>query len=363
MPMDSVPVWIMLPVILVVAAIAAGRWLLVADTFTDRMINHAWAWNLGGLALYILAAAAGFPGLGQRLFLCCGLMTTAMVLVLAQLAAGADAEVMLRRQKTYSVVAAVTSAALLAFSPAAHGVLHVGLDEIVWTLSELPMAASGYLVARASFRELRTAARMAKEKLTYSVLFILAAYWAAAALLTVVRALCGVPPSHPGNALAVSSFVCVLVIATLTAIPLVTALLVRAGLDRAGRRCRRLRPLWCDLTAAVPEVVLSRTDDGDSGAASRLYRMTVEIQDALLHLKPYMPSPAEEPGAADAGQGIGDYARRVAYAVRCRAAGLRPVAQTAPLAAAPTGGHDRANGLRQLLDLALEWPKARADVG
>ncbi|MEU2177694.1 MAB_1171c family putative transporter [Nocardia sp. NPDC019219] len=357
------PVWIMFPVILVVAAIAAGRWLLVADTFTDRMINHAWTWNLGGLALYVFAAAAGFAGLGQRLFLCCGLMTTAMVLVLAQLAAGAEPEVMLRRQKVYSVVAAVTSAVLLMFAPAARDVLHVGLDEIVWTLSEIPMAVSGYLVARASFRELRTAARMVKEKLTYSVLLALAVYWAVAALLTIVRALCGVPPSHPGNAMAVSSFVCMLVIATLTAMPLVTALLARAGLDRAGRRCRRLRPLWRDLTAAVPEVVLTRTGDGDSGAASRLYRMTVEIQDALLHLRPYMPPPAQALGSAAAGQSVRDYARQVAYAVRGRAAGLRPVAQTAPLAAMPTGGHDRANGLRQLLDLALEWPKARADVG
>ncbi|BDU02516.1 hypothetical protein IFM12276_55440 [Nocardia sputorum] len=363
MPMDSVPVWIMFPVILVVAAIAAGRWLLVADTFTDRMINHAWTWNLGGLALYVFAAAAGFAGLGQRLFLCCGLMTTAMVLVLAQLAAGAEPEVMLRRQKVYSVVAAVTSAVLLMFAPAARDVLHVGLDEIVWTLSEIPMAVSGYLVARASFRELRTAARMVKEKLTYSVLLALAVYWAVAALLTIVRALCGVPPSHPGNAMAVSSFVCMLVIATLTAMPLVTALLARAGLDRAGRRCRRLRPLWRDLTAAVPEVVLTRTGDGDSGAASQLYRMTVEIQDALLHLRPYMPPPAQALGSAAAGQSVRDYARQVAYAVRGRAAGLRPVAQTAPLAAMPTGGHDRANGLRQLLDLALEWPKARADVG
>ncbi|WP_411156575.1 DUF6545 domain-containing protein [Nocardia abscessus] len=28
------------------------------------------------------------------------------------------------------------------------------------------------------------------------------------------------------------------------------------GRDRAGRYCRRLRPLWHDLTAAVPSIVL-----------------------------------------------------------------------------------------------------------
>ncbi|MFE7744917.1 MAB_1171c family putative transporter [Nocardia sp. NPDC057455] len=357
--MDSVPAWFMFPVILAVAAIAAGRWFLVADTITDRMINRAWAWDVGGLALYVTASAAGFPVLGQRLFLCCGLMTIAAVLVVAQLVAGARPEVTQRRQRTYSAVAAVASTVTLTISPAAGDVLHVELDEIVWTLSELPMAASGYLVARASFGELRTAARSAKEKLTYSVLLFLAVYWAVAALLTVVRAIGGVPPSHPGNVLAVSSFFCLLVIATLTAIPLFTAVLVRAGLDRAGRRCRRLHPLWCDLTAAVPEVVLSQED---SGAASRLYRMTVEIQDALLHLKPYMPSPA--PGReAVSGAGAGDLARRIAHAVRSRAAGLRPVAQNAPLAALPSGSRDRAHGLRQLLELAQEWPKARADVG
>ncbi|MEU6188404.1 MAB_1171c family putative transporter [Nocardia sp. NPDC047038] len=356
-------VWIMFPVILTIAAITVGRWFLVADSVTDRMINHAWAWNLCGLALYVAAAAAGSAQLGQRLFLCCGLMTTAVVLVLAQLAAGADPEVMLRRQKIYAAVAAVSSILTLIFSPFARNVLHVGLDEIVWTLSELPMVASGYLVAHASLRELRTAARMTKEKLTYSALLFLAVYWAAAAVITVVRALFGVPPSHPGNVLANSSFFCVLIIATLTAIPLFTAVLTRAGLDKTGRRCRRLRPLWCDLTAAVPEVVLSRSDDGDGGAASRLYRMTVEIQDALLHLKPYMPSPAPARAAADAGHGVGDYARQIAHAIRSRAAGLRPVTPTAPFAAVATGGHDRANGLRQLLELAREWPKARADVG
>ncbi|MFI9412727.1 MAB_1171c family putative transporter [Nocardia gamkensis] len=357
--MDSVPAWFMFPVILVVAAIAAGRWFLVADTITDRMINRAWAWNVGGLALYVTVSAAGFPVLGQRLFLCCGLLTTAVVLVLAQLVAGARPEVTLRRQRIYSAVAAVASAVTLVISPAARDVLHVGLDEIVWTLSELPMAASGYLVAQASVRELRTAAYSVKEKLTYSVLLFLAVYWAVAALVTVVRAIGGVPPSHPGNVLAVSSFFCLLVIATLTAIPLFTAVLVRAGLDRAGRRCRRLHPLWCDLTAAVPEVVLNQED---SGAASRLYRMTVEIQDALLHLKPYMPSPAPEREAAS-GPGAGDHARRIAHAVRSRAAGLRPVAQTAPFAALPSDSRDRAHGLRQLLELAREWPKALADVG
>ncbi|WP_039795497.1 MAB_1171c family putative transporter [Nocardia araoensis] len=360
--MDSVPAWIIFPVIAAIAAITAGRWFLVADTITDRMINRAWAWNLCGLVLFVAAAAAGWPELGQRLFLCCGLMTTAVVLLLAQLAAGADPDAMPRRQRIYSGVAAMSSMVTLLLSPFTRSVLHVGLDEVVWTLSELPMVASGYLLAQASFRELRTAARTTKEKLTYSVLLFLAVYWAVAAALTVARAVQGVPPSHPGNILAVSSFLCVLTIATLTAIPLFTAISARAGLDRASRRCRRLRPLWCDLTAAVPEVVLSQADGWDNGAASRLYRMTVEIQDALLHLKPYMPSAEQGPETAS-GPGVGDYARQIAWAVRSRTAGLSPVAQTGRLAAVMGGAHDRANGLRQLLELAREWPKACAEIG
>ncbi|MCK1795566.1 hypothetical protein MTQ01_05995 [Streptomyces sp. XM4193] len=53
------------------------------------------------------------------------------------------------------------------------------------------------------------------------------------------------------------------------------------------RHLRRLRPLWAELTAAVPEVVL---DEGlrRHELRLRLHRRVVEIRDALLALQPYI---------------------------------------------------------------------------
>ncbi|WP_373862755.1 DUF6545 domain-containing protein [Nocardia amamiensis] len=52
----------------------------------------------------------------------------------------------------------------------------------------------------------------------------------------------------------VAAFLGLLIITLLTAIPLVIAVLARARWDQPGVHCRRLHPLWRDLTTAVPEV-------------------------------------------------------------------------------------------------------------
>ncbi|MFE7796321.1 MAB_1171c family putative transporter [Nocardia sp. NPDC057440] len=359
--MDSVPFSMMLSVIVVVAVVSVGRWFLVADTITDRLINRAWAWDLVGLVLYTAAARVGSAALGQRLFLCCGLMTAAVVVGVGQLVDGADPEAVRRSQKIYGVIAALIATLTLAISPVAQRVLRLDIDEFVWLLSEIPLAVSGFLIARASLRELRTAGHTVKEKLTYSVLFVLASYWTVSAFITVARAAYGTSPSNPGNIWAITAVLCLLLVTALTAIPLFSAVLTRVELDRFGWRCRRLRPLWRDLTTAVPEVVLRHSDAIDSSSASRLYRMTVEIQDALLRLKPYVPAsiPGREGPPAD---DVSGYAHRIAHAVHARAEG-HPVRQSAHVGAivAP-GGRDRAQELRQLLELAHEWPRARASI-
>ncbi|WP_280238754.1 DUF6545 domain-containing protein [Nocardia abscessus] len=97
--------------------------------------------------------------------------------------------------------------------------------------------------------------------------------------------------------------------AALLSVPLLAALRTRLGSDRAGRNCRRLRPLWHDLTAAVPSIVLE-PDLPVAESDARLIRMTVEIRDALMHLRHCLPSEAAPgirpvsrmPGAAGIGQ-------------------------------------------------------------
>ncbi|WP_324194026.1 DUF6545 domain-containing protein, partial [Nocardia farcinica] len=92
-----------------------------------------------------------------------------------------------------------------------------------------------------------------------------------------------------------------------------------------SRYCRRLKPLWRDLTAAVPEIVLALPQDrfGRVEPATRLHRMTAEIRDSLLQLKRY--GAVDEPG-----QGADVYARRVAAAIAAKNAGVAPQISTAP---------------------------------
>ncbi|MCP3819674.1 hypothetical protein NLX86_16680 [Streptomyces sp. A3M-1-3] len=69
---------------------------------------------------------------------------------------------------------------------------------------------------------------------------------------------------------------------------------------RAGRHLlylRRLAPLWADLTAAVPEVVLGE-ELRRREFQMRLHRRVVEIRDAILALQPY--ASAEERDHAEA---------------------------------------------------------------
>lgn len=88
---------------------------------------------------------------------------------------------------------------------------------------------------------------------------------------------------------ALTFFVASVCAAGVVAIPLASTLLARTGWDRTGRYCRRLQPLWRDVTAAVPEIVLELPRDrhGRVQPATRLHRMIVEIRDSLLHLKRY----------------------------------------------------------------------------
>ncbi|WP_280428000.1 MAB_1171c family putative transporter [Nocardia brasiliensis] len=147
---------------------------------------------------------------------------------------------------------------------------------------------------------------------------------------------------------------------TLVAGPVVGHLMELAGLDRDGRVCRRLRPLWRDVTAAVPEIVMSPVDGPRRrDTTARLLRMTVEIRDALLHLGPYLsvaPSSAESATTLpDSEAKLRDYACRLADAARSRRSGTLPPRTGVVPQPFPTA-QDFDTELRQLLDLARVWP-------
>ncbi|MFD6463925.1 DUF6545 domain-containing protein, partial [Streptomyces roseolus] len=60
---------------------------------------------------------------------------------------------------------------------------------------------------------------------------------------------------------------------------------------RDSRKIRRLQPLWRDLTGAIPGIVLHERPD--EAARYRLYRMVVEIRDALTQLRLDVPCGAD----------------------------------------------------------------------
>lgn len=357
--MNAVPASVLMSVAVFVGLMTMGRWLLVNKTSTDRLINRAWSWTLVAILLYEAASALHRPDLARCLYLGGTLMALASFYGLAQLLDGADPASARRRQRRYDSISAAVVISPILGTLVIHGAFGIHYAEVVWTLSAFPGAFSGFLLGRACVRELRVAGSSISEKLTYAALLAFSIYWSASFVSMLGRSLAGMKPSETGTVWAVVAFLMQFAITMLTAIPLVTVLLARAGWDRTGRTCRRLRPLWRDLTAAVPEVVLLGDHSAPGEPASRLYRMTVEIWDALLHLKPFMPECPDPGPPAECDNEMRGYARQVARAVRAKCAG-NPPAATFPARRAVQEPRDREAELRYLLELAHEWPKAIA---
>ncbi|MCP2277007.1 DUF6545 domain-containing protein [Nocardia amikacinitolerans] len=360
--MSTVPLAVVGAVTVFLAAIVVGRWLLVNELLIDRLINATLSWDLAAIVLYEIASMLGMRDLGERLFLGIGAMTLAYAYGFARLLDGMDAETLRSRQRQYNRVGVATGAVIL-LGPALVDLLGwpigtpAAQNRVIWTAGSFVAISCGALIARACVRELRTPDPTTRERWAYFALLFFGLYCCFASGVGAFRIIAGMRTIEPGLPWAVATFVMLAVVTALIAIPLLSAVLVRSGLDPDGRACRRLRPLWRDLTAAVPEIVLLPDDSHRDEPMSRLYRMTVEIQDALMHLRPYEPEPSADPG-------MEDYARRIAHAVRAKASGLppRPRGGMHTAAAELIRTDDRSTGLRDLLRLAKEWPKRGVGV-
>ncbi|MFG1794455.1 MAB_1171c family putative transporter [Nocardia sp. NPDC049149] len=347
--MTAIPYWIVIPAVVLAITVVVGRWVLVNDTAMDHRINRGLTWYVGAMALYGSAVALGLDGLAEKFFLSCGVMIGVNAFGFARTLNGGDAHAEPRGQRRYDLIAAGVALAVL-IGPA-------WVFPTVWVGFEVLMVFSAVLIARACIRDLRVEGGTVAEKLAYSCLLIVVVYWMGSGTLVIVRAMAGIAPQDPGIAwvvLATASFV---LLAALIAVPVVIAVMARMGWDRNGRACRRLRPLWLDLTSVVPEVVLRQERPREP--ASRLYRMTVEIRDALLHLsRQHTPEFGAGP---DVRAATSDYALWIAQAVHSKARGSVAAAsvdhgRSAMLPAAK----DHTTELQGLLDLARAWPHARA---
>ncbi|MEU1998047.1 MAB_1171c family putative transporter [Nocardia gamkensis] len=333
----------------------------MGDSVVDRLVNRALA---AGICEHLLREARFeqalvwlLPGgdsdvvnLARQLSLGATVLAVSNIYGIAELWAGADPARTWRRQRRYYLLSIV----VLGW-PAV----------VVWVAFSLPLGATALLVGRVSLREMRAAGDSTwQERALYAAVLCTAAGMGIVAVVypieTVFHVVTGRPSFDPEmHWKAWSGFLLSAVGApAVVTVPLISALLSRLGWDRTGRYCRRLQPMWADLAAAVPEIVLQARDrDGRTDPAIRLHRMTVEIRDSLLHLKRYSDSP-DDLAATGADPHI--YARRVAEAIAAKAAGRPPNANrmTSRHQIRP-GARDLTAELRRLLALAEAWPQVR----
>lgn len=385
-PIPAVLAW---PVLAGVSIVLAGRWWLLRDNDVDRLINRALSAALAGLLLregwfeHLLTLLLPFSdadtvNVARQLSFGAILLTVSGIYGIAQLWAGADTEQIWQRQRRYDLVAlGATIIILIAGTPARREDQLIdqtlGWPAVVaWTAFYLPLAATAVLVGRVSVREMRTADDTTtwRERAVYLLVLGIAVGIGidsiATPIVTAREVLTGQGSGDPEmHTKAWTFFLATLFAAAAVALPLVSTTLVRTGWDRTGRYCRRLQPLWQDLTAAVPEIVLDlpRDEHGRVEPATRLHRMMIEIRDALLNLRRYSQD-EENFAPADPQLAV----RTIASAIIAKQAGEQPsLRTTSPRPHIHSGPRDLTAELRELLALAEAWshaqdlPNARGD--
>ncbi|MBF6125133.1 hypothetical protein [Nocardia brasiliensis] len=245
--MNSAPPLVVVLFVLYAGSIAVGRWLLVNDTPADHLINRALSWDVGAFVGYAVAAGAGYPDFGQWLFAAVGVLTMSNLIGFAALLGGADSDRTWVRQRRYDTVAAAFGLLELALALADEmGLnLHRILDweGVLWVGGQSFVCWFGLVLMRSSVYELRMTTSTARERLLYSAVCAAGFYAAAGGLWSSIRTIAGTPPGNPGTAWALAAFAGGSILTTLAGLPVWAALLARAEWDRAGRQCRRLRPL------------------------------------------------------------------------------------------------------------------------
>ncbi|MEU7138187.1 MAB_1171c family putative transporter [Nocardia sp. NPDC046473] len=352
-----------------VVIVGVGRVLLTRDTVIDQLVNRAVLWFLIGLVLYRCTPTASVSSVLNQLALGCVVMLCMHLYGLARLGeSGADPEVTWRRQRVYCGVAVLSTMVTMLAGPFAgragrlveHNLNWGGL--VFWTANSAPLIATMLVFTRLCIRELRVENPRPLAKALYLLMILDFVPIYVDAVLCAGEVNFGWQLRYPHIVRVEIAFTIIGTVATtLVAGPMVGHLLAQFGWDGDGRICRRLQPLWRDVTAAVPEIVLApppgRLNRRDSTA--RLLRVTVEIRDALLHLGPYLPTNTAHSDGA--GCGIEVYAGGLASAIHARKAGLPPT-DSEPRPQTFLNAQDFDTELRQLLALARVWPAARPGV-
>ncbi|WP_107658993.1 MAB_1171c family putative transporter [Nocardia suismassiliense] len=353
---SPVPAVFAVPVIVFVVAVALGRFAVLNTTAIDRLLNRALAWTAVSLVLLERGIAPQFGSVMHQLSMGATMLAIANIYGAATLWADTDPRVAARRQRYYDLAAvAAVGLILIIGTPYRRAGTLLGQDSswqefVVSAVMWIPLIAAGRLVWRVGLRELRTGQVSRYERAVFTALLAAPVIAGASLVSSIAR--------HTGrwNAddphltrWAAPNFGTVFVLAAMLAVPLAELVSARAGWDRSGRRCRRLRPLWSELTAAVPEIVLPAS--GPAPPDARLLRMTVEIRDALMHLHRYLPAEQTTPGPPSNER----YARQLRQAITAKRAGAAPAAGSREADRFGTPSSDLDSDIRRLLELARAW--------
>lgn len=352
---DVAPLWLAAPVVVFVCVVTTARWAFVNDTFVDRLVNWALTWVSIGIVFEECGAGTGYSWLTYRVFLGTGVLALGKIYGLATLFGGTDPQIAPRRQRIWDGFAALAAVTVTISGrpsePAEPGFLWRTV--VIWSVFSVPIIAASVPILRALVQGIRADDARRRERFVYSAFALAVVFWLYATAASGWKVLRGGASDSPGAYWTVSSCLIFFVVTLVSAVPLAVTLSVRVGWDRASRDCQKLLPLWRDLTATVPGIVLDSAIGG-RGSESRTYRMAVEIQDALQHLKRYVP--ADETLDLEARA----FARQMVRAAQRCSDGGPPVA-----ASHERGGPidlDAAGELRHLIDLARAWRAVRADV-
>ncbi|WP_435593090.1 MAB_1171c family putative transporter [Nocardia sp. bgisy118] len=374
---SPLPATAALPIIATTSTITVLRWRLINQTPTDKLINRTLAWGVVGQLLHERGVAPGIASLLHQLSLGAILASLSGIYGIAKLWGGADPETTGQRQRRYDgVIIGVFILLLIAGTPARRQGLLIdqalGSPAVAfWAIFGAPLAVCAALLLQITVRDFRTEDLTLREKVFYGAIFAAAgsllfdafAGPAVAALSTYTDF-----SAHDEqmSRKATTFFASALIGALIVAVPLFPVLAEHFGWDRTSRHARRLQPLWRDLTTAFPDLVLyPATELAKLPPTPRLHRMTIEIRDILLNLRPYMSVTTDTAPALpdEMGKETTRYAILVAHALDTKRAGTQPDpvgARTVPRAPEATGDLD--SEIQVLLELARQWPHAQTAV-